>query len=112
MLADYRALIRGETVYVAEDGARVVGVLVVIPLQDAVLVENVAVHPSRQGLRVGLRLMRFAEEYAREKGLHELRLYTNESMEENVSFYTSLGFEETDRRFAHGYRRVFMSKKL
>jgi ribosomal protein S18 acetylase RimI-like enzyme len=44
--------------------------------------------------------------------LHEIRLYTNEKMEENLPFYRSLGFEETGRRLDEGYRRVFMKKRL
>jgi ribosomal protein S18 acetylase RimI-like enzyme len=54
----------------------------------------------------------FAEERARKEGLGEVRLYTNEKTQENLSVYTKLGFEETGRRLDGGYRRVFMRKPL
>jgi GNAT superfamily N-acetyltransferase len=98
MLADYGAMIRaGEAWVLVEDGG-VTGVL--------------AMRPDRQGGGLGRGLMAFAEEKARELGLPEIRLYTNEKMEENFAFYGDLGFEETGRRFDEGYRRVFMKKRL
>lgn len=45
-------------------------------------------------------------------GLPEIRLYANEKMRENVVTYAKLGFEETEREFDGGYRRVFMRKRL
>jgi ribosomal protein S18 acetylase RimI-like enzyme len=111
MLADYAALIRSGAVHVL-DGDPIAGVLVLIPEGDAVLVENVAVHPSRQREGLGRKLMRFVEEFARERGLRGIALYTNERMTENIAFYEGLGFEEVGRRLDDGYRRVFMRKEL
>ena len=56
--------------------------------------------------------MAFAEQYARERGLRELRLYTNKVMVENLAFYQRLGFVEVERRVDDGYHRVFMRKSL
>ena len=112
MLADYAALIEGGVVYVLVDGNVVAGVLVVKPVGDAAFVENVAVHPSHQGLGLGREMMRFVEEFARERGLREVSLYTNELMTENIAFYERMGFREISRRLDDGYRRVFMSKEL
>ncbi len=112
MLADYGAMIRaGEAWVLVEDGG-VTGVLAMRPEGDHLFVETVAVRPDRQGGGLGRGLMAFAEEKARELGLPEIRLYTNEKMEENFAFYGDLGFEETGRRFDEGYRRVFMKKRL
>lgn len=112
MLADYAALIHRGAVYVLAEGNTVVGVLVVEPVGDAVLVENVVVHPSRQGSGLGRYLMRFVEEFARENGVRKIDLYTNERMTENIAFYGKLGYREIGRRTDEGYRRVFMSKEL
>ncbi|QIN80668.1 GNAT family N-acetyltransferase [Rubrobacter marinus] len=112
MLADYAALIRAGEVYVLVDGSVVAGVLVLRPLEDAVLVENVAVRPSYQGSGLGRELMRFAEEFAHESGAREIHLYTNERMTENIAFYERLGYREIERRLDDGYRRVFMRKEL
>ena len=75
-------------------------------------VENVAVHPDHQGRGLGRRLLDFAEAEARAAGLPELRLYTNEAMTENLALYRHFGHEEVDRRAEHGYRRVFLRKRL
>jgi ribosomal protein S18 acetylase RimI-like enzyme len=112
MLADYAALIASDGVYVLVSGAEVTGLLVLKAQDLALFIEDVAVDPAVQGRGLGRRLMAFAEQYAREHGLRELRLYTNEVMVENLVFYQRLGFEEIERRMDEGYRRVFLRKSL
>ncbi len=76
------------------------------------LVENVAVRPDQQGNGLGRRLMEFAEELARQRGIGRLELYTNEVMTENQLIYARLGYRVTDRRAEGGYRRIYMEKVL
>jgi ribosomal protein S18 acetylase RimI-like enzyme len=112
MLVDYEAAILAGEAWVLVEGEQTSGVLVMRPENGHLFVETVAVRPDRQGSGLGRRLMEFVEEAARGRGLREIRLYTNEKMEENLPFYRSLGFEETGRRLDEGYRRVFMKKRL
>jgi ribosomal protein S18 acetylase RimI-like enzyme len=112
MDADYAALIDAGLVTVAERDGAVVGLLVLVPAADHLLVENVAVDPEVQRTGLGRRLMAHAEEEARARGLHELRLYTNEKMVENVAWYPRLGYRETERRAESGFSRVFFAKRL
>jgi N-acetylglutamate synthase-like GNAT family acetyltransferase len=112
MDADYAGLIDAGRVTVAERGGEVVGVLVLEPMADHLLVENVAVDPTAQRTGLGRRLMAHAEDEARALGLAELRLYTNEHMVENIAWYPRLGFRETERRAERGFARVFFEKKL
>ena len=56
--------------------------------------------------------MRFAELRAAELGLGEIRLSTNVAMVENQRFYAGLGYEETGRAEADGYRRMFFRRVL
>jgi ribosomal protein S18 acetylase RimI-like enzyme len=112
MMVDYEAAILAGDAWVLVEGDVTSGVLVMRPEKDHLFVETVAVRTDRQGSGLGRMLMAFAEEAARDRGLHEIRLYTNEKMEENLPFYRSLGFEETGRRLDEGYRRVFMQKRL
>jgi ribosomal protein S18 acetylase RimI-like enzyme len=112
MLVNYEAAILAGEAWALVEGDEISGVLVIRPENDHLFVETVAVRPDRQGSGLGRRLMAFAEEAARGRGLHEIRLYTNEKMKENLPFYRSLGFEETGRRLDEGYRRVFMKKRL
>jgi GNAT superfamily N-acetyltransferase len=112
MTADYDALIAAGEVWVIRAGQDLAGVLVLRPQPPALLVENVAVAPGRQGRGLGRLLMAFAEEHARAEGLGEVVLYTNERMTENLRFYPALGFVETGRALQDGFARVFYRKAL
>ena len=112
MLTDYTGLIASGGVYVLTSSAEIAGVLVMEEQNRALFIENVAVDPAFQGQGLGRRLMAFVEQYTREQGLRELRLYTNEVMTENLAFYRRLGFREVERRVDDGYRRVFLRKSL
>ena len=112
MLEDYAALIRDGEVWVLVEDEEILGVLVTRPQEDHLFVANLAVAPGHQGRGLGRELVAFAEERAREAGLPEMRLHTNEKMWENLAIYGRLSFEETGRRTDGGYRRVFMRKRL
>jgi GNAT superfamily N-acetyltransferase len=110
MLHDYAEAVGDGTVWVTGDP--VAGLIVLIPEDDSLLIENVAVHPGAQGTGLGRRLLDFAEQEARRLGFRRLTLYTNEVMTENQAIYTHLGYQELTRRTEHGYRRIFMEKVL
>jgi ribosomal protein S18 acetylase RimI-like enzyme len=110
MLADYAAEVESGRLWVA--GEPVTGLIELIETGDSLHVANVAVHPSTQGTGLGRRLMEFAEEQARQRGLTRLDLYTNEVMTENQAIYARLGYRETARRTEDGYRRVYLAKTL
>jgi ribosomal protein S18 acetylase RimI-like enzyme len=112
MAADYAALIAAGAVWVAAEAGGVSGVLVLHAQPPAMFVENVAVLPARQGRGLGRELLRFAESRAREAGLAEVTLYTNERMTENLGFYPALGYAETGRGMQDGFARVFYRKVL
>lgn len=112
MLDDYGRLIADRRVYVAEQDGIVKGVLVLIPQGDAMLLDNVAVAPSAQGLGLGRKLLEFAERAARDAGFRAVRLYTNEAMTENISLYSRVGYREAHRAEENGLRRVYMTKPL
>jgi len=112
MTADYEALIGAGEVWLARAGERVAGVLVLRPRPPALLLENIAVAPDRQGEGLGRALMAFAEDRARAEGLAEVVLYTNEHMTENLRFYPALGYVETGRARQDGFARVFFRKAV
>jgi N-acetylglutamate synthase-like GNAT family acetyltransferase len=112
MTADYAEPIRASRVWVLEAGAEVLGVLVTEPAADHLWIEAIAVAPTAQGGGHGHALLARAEQDARELGLPELRLCTNEAMTENLEFYPRRGFHETGRGIQDGFRRVFFAKAL
>jgi ribosomal protein S18 acetylase RimI-like enzyme len=113
VLADYDVVVRETQTWLLEtaDGA-CVGVLVLIPKLDHLLLDNVAVAPSWQGQGLGKRLLVLAEAEGRRLGLDEVRLYTNALMTENRALYTRAGYSEYDRRDVDGRDTVFMRKGL
>jgi ribosomal protein S18 acetylase RimI-like enzyme len=110
MLADYAAEVESGRLWVT--GEPVTGLIELAERGDRLHVANVAVHPSAQGAGLGRRLLEFAEEQARQRGLDRLDLYTNEVMTENQAIYARLGYRETGRRAEDGYQRVYMEKDL
>jgi ribosomal protein S18 acetylase RimI-like enzyme len=112
MLDDYAALIADGRVHVLEDTDGVLGVLVLIPEESAMLLDNVALHPRAQGRGFGRMLLDFAEQTARTAGYTQIRLYTHVMMTENIALYTRIGYRETRRGEEKGLRRVYMSKPL
>jgi ribosomal protein S18 acetylase RimI-like enzyme len=109
---DYATRVREADVFVAELGARVAGLIVLEPADDHVLIENVAVDPAHQGAGVGRALLAHAEEFARDRGTGEVRLYTNVAMVENQRLYRRLGYQEDGRRIGDGFQRVYFSKPV
>jgi len=112
MTTDYATITIARSAWVAEQGGYLVGLLVLEPAEDHLLVDNVAVAPDARGLGVGSRLLRLAEEQAHARGLPEVRLYTNEAMTENLDYYPRRGYRETHRCTQDGYRRVFFTKPV
>jgi GNAT superfamily N-acetyltransferase len=110
MVHDLRPSVEEHQVWVI--GQPFVAMICLIVTGEALLIENVAVHPDAQGSGLGRLLMEFAEREARRRGLGRLCLYTNEVMTENLAIYAHLGYREVGRRPEGGYRRVFMDKVL
>lgn len=112
MLDDYGDLVARKLVHVLEENGEIAGLVVLIPEERAMLLDNVAVHPAAQGRKLGSRLIAFAEQQARAAGHDSIRLYTQELMTENRARYAHLGFVETHRAEENGLKRVYMTKRL
>lgn len=109
MDADYGALIEAGRVHVTDD---LQGLIVLIPDDGFLMVDNVAVRPGSQGKGIGHRLLSHAEEEARRLGLPALSLFTNVKMTSNIALYSSLGYVETGRVGVQGRSAVMMRKDL
>ena len=107
---DYAALVRAHHVWVMGDPLQ--GAIVLLPEADHLLLDNVAVDPAAQGQGIGRALIEFAEAEARRRGYTELRLYTHETMTENIALYRRTGWQETGRAEQNGFARVFFRKPV
>lgn len=112
MDADFSAALNDSLVWLIERDNRVEAVLVLEHHADHVLIDTIAVDPRAQGRGYGARLLEGAEADARALGLTEVRLYTNEAMTENLTYYPRRGYEETGRRSEDGFQRVYFRKRL
>ena len=112
MLDDYVARVSEGAVWVLEEGAVMAAIIVLLPAPNYLLLDNIAVSPTRQGLGFGRRLLAFAEDEALRRGYREIRLYTHETMVENQRLYAAIGYEETGRGSEAGYNRIFMRERL
>jgi ribosomal protein S18 acetylase RimI-like enzyme len=112
MLDDYAAQVRDGVAWVLDADGSVAGVVVLLDQPDHLLIHNVAVGSRHRGIGAGRDLLRFAEAEAARRGFAEVRLYTNETMLENIALYGRIGYVETGRGGQSGFRRVFFRKAL
>ena len=112
MVADFEAAIEAGHLHVLAGDDFVKGFVVFYPRGDHIHLENVAVTPEFQGKGIGKRLVAYVEHYARDTGIGAIELYTNQKMTENLTFYPSIGYEETGRGEQDGFQRVFFRKEL
>jgi ribosomal protein S18 acetylase RimI-like enzyme len=57
-------------------------------------------------------LLEYAKRSAQAAGYRAIRLYTHETMTENLALYARIGYTETHRAEEKGLKRVFMVKRL
>ena len=117
MLDDYAALISDGLVSVIdpespEDRAGPVAMIVLVPEEHTMLLDNVAVASRVRGQGYGRVMLEFAEKSAIERGFSSIRLYTHETMIENIALYGRVGYRETHRGTENGLNRVYMTKTL
>lgn len=112
MDSDYGALVAEGCVHVRDGLDGIEGLIVLIPEDGVLLVDNVAVRPDLHGRGIGRSLLAFAEEEARRLGLPALRLYTNVKMTSNIALYESLGYVRTGGDVLDGRSAVLMRKEL
>jgi GNAT superfamily N-acetyltransferase len=112
LATDWPTTISALGALVATRDDRVVGVLVLWPHPDHVLVEVLAVRPEEHGTGLGSLLLDRAELTAIESGTNAVRLATNAAMTEARDFYARRGFAERGRWPEQGYDRVHLEKRL
>ena len=103
MTADYEHAVRAHRIDLLVAAGELAALIEMVPEQNVLLIENVAVAPAFQGRGLGRRLMAHAEVVAREFGLGRVRLYTNARFAENVALYRRLGYAiDREERFRGG----------
>lgn len=104
----YSSEIRNYPTWVVESEGDILGGLIMLFKDDQASIANIAVDPKFQGKGIGGYLMKFAESRAKEHDYSELHLATHVLLNENISLYRYLGWQETDR----DNTRIFMKKGI
>lgn len=113
MTADYDRAVVEHRIDLYEEAGELLALIELVPSDDHLLIENVAVRPDQQGKGLGDALLRHAEAVAVELGFSELRLYTNAAFTVNIAFYTKRGYQEYRRgSILPGSITVYMKKPL
>ncbi|MET9650351.1 MULTISPECIES: GNAT family N-acetyltransferase [unclassified Streptomyces] len=110
MRADHASNVAAGRVFVLGDPVR--GLVVVVPEDDHLYLDTIAVDPAVQGTGLGRTLMEWVEARARALGLPEVRLLTNAMMWENQRLYERYGYEVVERRADGPYDRIHYRKLL
>jgi ribosomal protein S18 acetylase RimI-like enzyme len=109
MRDDYARRIADGQVWVLEEDAAIIGLIVLKDDPEALMIPNIAVAPVAQGRGHGRRMLAFAEAEAKRRGYQEIRLYVNALMTENIALYQHLGFIEIGRVHGDEPDRVYLS---
>jgi ribosomal protein S18 acetylase RimI-like enzyme len=97
MTEDYAPRIAAGQVWLLEDEAPA-ALIVLEEREGELLIFSIVVAPERQRMGLGQKLLAFAEEVARKRGLGAMSLFTNAKMERNIRIYRKYGYVETRRR--------------
>jgi ribosomal protein S18 acetylase RimI-like enzyme len=113
MRVDYAVALTEHDFDLLCDGDTIAGLIETEHRPDHLWIENVAVHPDRQGQGLGKRLLKWAEKRAEVAGTGELRLLTNEAFEANIKLYKKVGYKiDRTEPFHLGGTTVYMSKSI
>lgn len=113
MDADFAGHAAAGRLWVLDDGARIVGCVVLEPYDGWLEVDDVAVEPTLHGQGLGRLLLDFAEAQAAALGLPEMRLSTNVKMTENQRIYPHLGWTAFHRGTSpSGFERIYYRKPV
>jgi len=97
-LADFaRRAADRERIWIAEDGARIVGVVAIVAASDeAAQLRWFLVDPETRGLGLGTTLLAQAVEFSRSCGYRRILLWTVRALEAAARLYRAAGFVPTE----------------
>lgn len=83
--------------WVAEHERQIVGTVSVVPEGDSLHLRSMAILPAARGARIGERLLREIETFARANAYSRLFLSTTPFLHRAIRLYQRFGFEPTDQ---------------
>ena len=112
MAADYERAVAEHIIDLWEESGELLALIEMVPAENHLLIENVAVRPDQQGKGLGAKLLIHAEGLARSLCIYNVQLYTNAAFTSNLQFYARRGYQEFQRvTVAPGSVAVHMTKR-
>ncbi len=112
MTADYDEAVRKHRIDLLHMDGKLAALIEMVPSDDHLLIENVAVSPAFQNRGLGRKLLAHAEQVAAAQGHPVIRLFTNKLFAMNVQLYGKLGYGvDREERPRLGIT-VYMSKPV
>jgi GNAT superfamily N-acetyltransferase len=112
MMADYDAAVRNHRIDLLHMDATLAALIEMIPADDHLLIENIAVSPRFQRRGLGRMLLAHAEQVAVSLGHTVVRLYTSKAFADNVRLYQSVGYAIDAEEPFMGGTTVYMSRPV
>jgi N-acetylglutamate synthase-like GNAT family acetyltransferase len=112
MTADYDAAVRAHRIDLLYVNGKLAALIEMIPGEDHLLIENVAVSSALQGRGLGRKLLAHAEQVAVARGYPIIKLYTNKLFAANVRLYAQVGYGVDREEESKLGITVYMSKTV
>jgi len=102
----------GDILVVLLEG-KVAGVVALMPDENGVFeMTKMAVDSNLRGQKIGQKLLQYTLDFARDKGLDQLILYSNRKLENAIYLYRKFGFEEIPLETPNPYERADIKMKI
>ena len=98
---------KGGHIFFAKLDGEIVGTVALMPTKEAGIFEltKMAVSTKHRGHKIGQQLMQYCIDFAKEKKLNKLILYSNTKLENAIYIYRKYGFIEVAMEANGPYRR-------
>jgi ribosomal protein S18 acetylase RimI-like enzyme len=96
----------GGFIFLAKYHDKIVGVVALINQNTFFELSKMAVAPKYQGLKIGLSLMNFCVEFARNQQWKSITLYSHRKLVPAISLYRKIGFKEVEVEKEVHYERA------
>lgn len=105
---------KGGYIFFAKLDHKIVGTVALMstPKKDVLELTKMAVSPEMRGKKIGQLLMRHCIDFAKQKLLHALILYSNTKLENAIFIYRKFGFTEQPLEINSPYVRSNIKMKL
>ena len=95
----------GGFIFFAKYNNEIVGVVSLINQNTFFELSKMAVLPKYQGLKIGLKLMNFCIDFARNKKWKSITIYSHRSLVPAINLYKKIGFKEVALEKESHYKR-------